>query len=135
MNHLVSEFLAHYHAERPHQGLENELIVKPTPPKAKKKREAKRAVWVDDLREPARSCARRRNRGRWVCRDDGTLRRGCSNKGKTPVLLADKADCLLPQSMRRCEIGRGVGRCLTSSLFASVSRMPADGAATSRCFR
>ena len=38
MNHLVSEFLAHYHAERPHQGLENELIVKPTPPKSKKRK-------------------------------------------------------------------------------------------------
>ena len=41
MNHLVSEFLAHYHAERPHQGLENELIVKPKLPKATKKRKAK----------------------------------------------------------------------------------------------
>ena len=40
MNLLVREFLAHYHVERPHQGLENELIVKPTPPKSKKKRMA-----------------------------------------------------------------------------------------------
>ena len=32
--------LAHYHTERPHQGLENDLIVKPTPPKSKGKRKA-----------------------------------------------------------------------------------------------
>ena len=41
MNYLVSEFLAHYHAERPHQGLENELLVKPKLSKSKKKRKAK----------------------------------------------------------------------------------------------
>jgi len=40
MNYLVKEMLAHNHAERPHQGLDNELLVKPTLPKAKKKRKA-----------------------------------------------------------------------------------------------
>jgi putative transposase len=35
LDHLCKEYLAYYHAERPHQGLEHELIVKPTPPKSK----------------------------------------------------------------------------------------------------
>ncbi len=29
MDHLCAEYLAHYHAERPHQGLDNELLNKP----------------------------------------------------------------------------------------------------------
>ena len=29
LDHLVAEYLAHYHGERPHQSLENELLVKP----------------------------------------------------------------------------------------------------------
>jgi putative transposase len=37
MNYLCSQFVEHYHAERPHQGLENELIL---PAKKKRKREA-----------------------------------------------------------------------------------------------
>jgi putative transposase len=29
LNHLCNEYLAHYHDDRPHQGLDNELLVKP----------------------------------------------------------------------------------------------------------
>ena len=32
LNHLVQEFVSHYHAERPHQGLDNKLIVPGKPP-------------------------------------------------------------------------------------------------------
>jgi putative transposase len=32
LNHLVGEFVAHYHEERPHQGLDNNLIVPGRPP-------------------------------------------------------------------------------------------------------
>ena len=32
LNHLVEEFVAHYHEERPHQGLDNKLIVPGKPP-------------------------------------------------------------------------------------------------------
>jgi putative transposase len=32
LNHLVGEFVAHYHEERPHQGLDNKLIVPGRPP-------------------------------------------------------------------------------------------------------
>jgi putative transposase len=32
LNHLVGEFVAHYHKERPHQGLDNKLIVPGRPP-------------------------------------------------------------------------------------------------------
>jgi putative transposase len=35
---LCREYLAHYHAERPHQGLDNGLIVKPKRPKARRRR-------------------------------------------------------------------------------------------------
>jgi putative transposase len=34
LNHLVEEFVAHYHAERPHHGLDNKLIVPGRPPPA-----------------------------------------------------------------------------------------------------
>lgn len=36
MNHLCSEFLAHYHEERPHQGKENGLLVRVDPAEARK---------------------------------------------------------------------------------------------------
>jgi putative transposase len=32
LNHLVGEFVAHDHGERPHQGLDNKLIVPGRPP-------------------------------------------------------------------------------------------------------
>lgn len=32
MDHVCQEFLEHYHKERPHQGIENELVVKPKRP-------------------------------------------------------------------------------------------------------
>ena len=32
LNHLVEEFVAHYHEERPHQGLDNKLIMPGKPP-------------------------------------------------------------------------------------------------------
>lgn len=32
LNHLVQEFVAHYHAERPHQGIDNQLIMPGKPP-------------------------------------------------------------------------------------------------------
>jgi putative transposase len=32
LNHLVGEFVAHYHEERPHQGLDNKLIMPGRPP-------------------------------------------------------------------------------------------------------
>ena len=32
LNHLVQEFVAHYHEERPHQGLDNRLIIPGKPP-------------------------------------------------------------------------------------------------------
>jgi len=32
LNHLVEEFVAHYHEERPHQGIDNKLIVSGRPP-------------------------------------------------------------------------------------------------------
>jgi putative transposase len=33
MSHLTSKFVAHYHAERPHQGKEHELLIKAMPAK------------------------------------------------------------------------------------------------------
>jgi len=38
LDHLCKEYLEYYHAERPHQGLENELLVKPPAPKSKKRK-------------------------------------------------------------------------------------------------
>jgi putative transposase len=32
LNHLVREFVEHYHQERPHQGLDNKLIIPGKPP-------------------------------------------------------------------------------------------------------
>ena len=32
LNHLVGEFVAHFHEERPHQGLDNKLITPANPP-------------------------------------------------------------------------------------------------------
>jgi putative transposase len=44
LNHVVSEFLAHYHAERPHQGIENvHIMAKPLPvhnPKPNRRKES-----------------------------------------------------------------------------------------------
>jgi transposase InsO family protein len=35
LNHLVQEYVRHYHHERPHQGLDNKLITLATPPDEK----------------------------------------------------------------------------------------------------
>ncbi len=42
MNHLTSEFVAHNHAERPHQGKENELLVRDTANASKKTRKGRK---------------------------------------------------------------------------------------------
>ena len=38
LDHLCKEYLEYFHTERPHQGLENELLVKPPAPKSKKRK-------------------------------------------------------------------------------------------------
>ena len=47
MDHLCQEYLEYYHQERPHQGLENELLVKP---KSEQKDEANAIVRLKDIR-------------------------------------------------------------------------------------
>jgi putative transposase len=54
MDILCQEFRDHYHLERPHQGLENELIQKP-PTKKRKKREPN----VDKIRLSGIRCEER----------------------------------------------------------------------------
>jgi putative transposase len=50
MDLLCSEFKAHYHLERPHQGLGNELIEKPSKKQRKKSRAEPDAVRLGDVR-------------------------------------------------------------------------------------
>lgn len=46
LDHVCQEFLEHYHKERPHQGVENELVIKPK----KAKSAAVESISLDEIR-------------------------------------------------------------------------------------
>lgn len=50
MDVLCSEYREHYHRERPHQGLDNELIQKPLPKKRKKSEPKVNTIRLNDIR-------------------------------------------------------------------------------------
>jgi putative transposase len=49
-NHLCSEYVVHYHEERPHQGADNELITKPTSTKQKRITSSSEKIRMCDIR-------------------------------------------------------------------------------------
>ena len=56
MDVLCSEFKEHYHLERPHQGMENETLIKPI---TKGERKSKKAIPPDTIRLSDIRCNKR----------------------------------------------------------------------------